>query len=61
MPRCPVIRSQQATPILGCETHKFIIFDVQEDQLWPQMSFLDSLEDLGDVDAGNEELEVFHN
>jgi hypothetical protein len=43
------------------KTHEFIILDVQEDEFWPEMSLLDSLDNLGDVDAGNEEFEVFQN
>ena len=43
------------------DTHKFVILDVQEHKLWPEVRTLCSLDDLGDVDAGDKQLEVLHN
>jgi hypothetical protein len=40
--------------------HEFIILDVQEDQLRPQVSFFRGLDDLRNVDASNEQFEMFH-
>ena len=42
-------------------THEFIILDVQEDQFRPKMCTFRSLDDLGDVDARDEQLEMLHN
>lgn len=42
-------------------THKLIILDVEEDELWPEVRTLCSLDDLGNVDPRHEQLEVFHN
>ena len=40
---------------------EFIVFDVEEDQLRPQMCRLGCLDDLGNIDSGDEELEMVHN
>jgi hypothetical protein len=40
--------------------YKFIVFDVEEDKLGPKVSLLGGFDDFGNVDAGNEELQVFH-
>lgn len=42
-------------------TYKFVILDVQEDKFWPEVGALSSLDDLRDVDTGDEELQVLHN
>ena len=42
------------------ETHEFVVLDVQENEFGPKVSTLSSLNNLGDVDTGNEQLEVFH-
>lgn len=41
-------------------TYEFVVLDVQEHQLGPEVGALGSLDHLGDVDATNEELEVLH-
>lgn len=41
-------------------TYKFIIFDVQIHKLWPKMRFLRRLDNLGNVNAGDKQFEVFH-
>ena len=51
----PVVRV-----IFNVTTHKFVIFDVQEDEFGPEVCALCSLDDLGDVDAGDEKLQVLH-
>ena len=53
--------SKLQTPEGSEVTHEFIVLDVQEDQLWPKMGALRGLDDLGDVDAGDKQLEVLHN
>ena len=42
-------------------THEFIVLDIEEDELGPEVCPLCSLDDLGDVDAGDKQLEVLHN
>lgn len=39
---------------------EFIVFDVEEDELGPQMRRLGCFDDLGDIDSGDKELEVVH-
>lgn len=41
-------------------TDEFIVLDVQENKLWPEMSLLSSFDDLGNVDAGDEEFKMVH-
>ena len=41
-------------------THKFVVLHVKEDELRPEVSLLSGTNDLGDVDAGDEELKVLH-
>lgn len=47
-------------PPIVIQTYKFIILNVQQDEFWPQMSLLSSLDDFRDVDTSYEELQVFH-
>jgi len=39
---------------------EFVVFDVEEDELGPQMRCLGCFDDLGDIDSGDKELEVVH-
>ena len=41
-------------------TDEFVVFDVEEDEFRPEMCFLSGFDDLGDIDARDEELEMFH-
>ena len=41
-------------------TYKFFILDVQEDKFGPKVCTLGGLDDLGDVDAGDEKLKMLH-
>ena len=41
-------------------TYKFVVLHVKEDELGPEVSLLSGTNDLGDVDAGNEQLKVLH-
>ncbi len=41
-------------------TYKFVILDVQEDEFRPEVGTFSSLDDLRDVDTGDEELQVLH-
>lgn len=41
-------------------THKFIVLDVQQDKFGPEVSFLSSPDNLGDINPSDEELQVFH-
>ena len=52
--------SADSRPLPCLSTHKFIILDVQQNELWPEMSLLRSPDDLGDVDASNEKFQVLH-
>ena len=54
-------------PGVGCALHhskstvvELVVVDVQEDELWPQMSFLCCLDHLGDINSRPEETEVLH-
>ena len=44
----------------GTITYKFIILNVQQDEFWPEMCLLRGPDDLGDVDASDKELQMFH-
>lgn len=39
---------------------EFIVFDVEENELGPQMRRLGCFDDLGDIDSGDKELEMIH-
>ncbi len=41
-------------------TYKFVVLDVQEDEFRPEVGTFGSLDDLGDVDTGDEELQMLH-
>ena len=45
---------------LRISTHEFVVLDVQENEFGPKVRALRSLDDLGDVDARDKELEVLH-
>jgi hypothetical protein len=40
--------------------YKFVVFNVEEDKFGPKVSLLCGFDDFGNVDPGNEELQVFH-
>ena len=46
--------------VFEINTHKFVILNVQEDEFGPEVCALCGLDDLGDVDAGDEKLQVLH-
>jgi hypothetical protein len=41
-------------------THIFVVLDIQVDEFWPKVCLLSCLENLGDVDTRNKELEMLH-
>jgi len=49
---CPKDRQKKSGgKSIETETYKFIILDIEHDELWPQVRFLGSFDNLGDVDS----------
>ncbi len=41
-------------------TDEFIVFDIQENKLRPEMCLLRRFDNLGNIDAGDEKFKMFH-